>query len=80
MESLEGVASLIGQLSLARRHYNGFITRALATSSKREVFPEISDDFLSLDVRILMMVIFNYLNFFFLAISSNVVAVLSRAL
>ena len=52
MESLEGVASLIGQLSLARRHYNGFVTRALATPTKGEVFPEITDDFLSLEVRI----------------------------
>ena len=65
MESLEGVASLIGQLSLARRHYNGFVTQALATPTKREVFPEINDDYLSLEVRILMMVIFNYLNIFF---------------
>ena len=52
MESLEGVASLVGQLSLARRHHNGFVTRALATPTKRDVFPEINDDFLSIEVRI----------------------------
>ena len=52
MESLEGVASLVGQLSLARRHHNGFVTRALAVPTKGEVFPEITDDFLSIEVRI----------------------------
>ena len=52
VESLEGVASLVGQLSLARRHHNGFITRALATPTKGKVFPEISDDFLSIEVMV----------------------------
>ena len=50
MESLEGVASLVGRLSLARRHHNGFITRAVATPTKGEVFPETNDDFLSVEV------------------------------
>ena len=51
MESLEGVVSLVGQLSLARRHHIGFVTRALATPTRGEVFPEITDDFLSIEVR-----------------------------
>ena len=50
-ESVEGVACLVGRLCLARRHLDGFTTRVLPPSMRGEVFPEITDDFLTMEVQ-----------------------------
>ena len=45
------MACLVGRLCLARRHLDGFTTRVLPPSMRGEVFPEITDDFLTMEVQ-----------------------------
>ena len=49
-ESVDSVTSLVGRLFLARRHYNGFILQSLPQPLRVDVFHEISDEFISIEV------------------------------
>ena len=50
VESVDSVTSLVGRLFLARRHCNGFISQALPQPLRGDVFNEISDEFIAIEV------------------------------
>lgn len=53
VDSVEGVTSLVGRLSLARRHLDGFITHSLPQPLRGDNHHELNNDFLSMEVCLL---------------------------